>query len=362
MKLNKLLLIAIVSLTGTCTGLSGAQAANADVPDSLTGTYDMAYVFGTTPYTANSTHRLVISGAADTLCVDGKMLSNPVFGHTDEYTWVDAGANLTFYLAPKISSIGAIINVYDTAANKIIGQFAGAKSSASTDCVSMDEQSVLDLALELYPALFSNGSALGLYDGYRYKYFADSKIYVGLKNSHVYLMGGMFGSGITDYGLATAVSGSLQSLKATLHPATSVAAPLVISSASPTSLNGTLSKTAAQFESGSSNATITTYNNSDPYCRVAAYSLTNSGNGKVYVLELTYSKDNRSAGIVKFRQDGSASGAQILGPVNGISVDLASRRITFANVLLSGSDLSLVLNGTLEYPTNFVVANRAACG
>jgi|GEM_PF-2350337 len=50
----------------------------------------------------------------------------------------------------------------------------------------------------------------------------------------------------------------------------SISAALVISAATPASMNGRLDKLAAQFESNSSNALMTTYNATDPYCRVGA--------------------------------------------------------------------------------------------
>ncbi|MES2607074.1 MAG: hypothetical protein V4603_19240, partial [Pseudomonadota bacterium] len=85
--------------------------------------------------------------------------------------------------------------------------------------------------------------------------------------------------------------------------------------------------------------------------------------GKVYYLEISYSKANSSVGAVKLGDDASfAVVAQATGPQTGISIDLVNRRISFTNVSLAGGGLSLVLNGTLEYPPNNVAANRAACG
>jgi len=48
------------------------------------------------------------------------------------------------------------------------------------------------------------------------------------------------------------------------------AAPLVISAASPATLNGTLGETTAQYEAGSSNEALGGFASTDPYCRVAA--------------------------------------------------------------------------------------------
>jgi hypothetical protein len=74
------------------------------------------------------------------------------------------------------------------------------------------------LAAELYPELFKNGSAWGSYDGYAYKYFADSKIYIGIKDSKVYTLGGIYGSTIKELGSVSAVSDALQTSKAKATP------------------------------------------------------------------------------------------------------------------------------------------------
>jgi hypothetical protein len=63
------------------------------------------------------------------------------------------------------------------------------------------------------------------------------------------------------------------------------AAALVVSAGTPGSLNGTLDKTTAAFEHGSSNALMTTYNASDDHCRVGAFAMLGS-NGTRYYIEV----------------------------------------------------------------------------
>jgi hypothetical protein len=142
------------------------------------------------------------------------------------------------------------------------------------------------------------------------------------------------------------------------------AAPLVVSAGTPASLNGTLDKTTAVFESNSSNALMTTYNASDDHCRVGAFAVLSS-NGTRYTLEISFSKSSKAVGIVKFGTDSPlAQLARSVAPVAGVTVDVANRRIGFANVLVGGapSTNSVTLNGSLEYPSNVDAANRAACG
>ena len=140
-------------------------------------------------------------------------------------------------------------------------------------------------------------------------------------------------------------------------------APLVISSATPGTLNGTLNKTGAVIESNSSNGAMTTYNATDSHCRVGAYNLVDSGNSTAYLVELSFDKATKAVGLVKFGNDSTfATLASATGPVVGVSIDVANRRIGFSNVTLSGPGTAVTLNGSLEYPANVDAANQAACG
>lgn len=145
--------------------------------------------------------------------------------------------------------------------------------------------------------------------------------------------------------------------------ATVAAAPLVISAASPATLNGTLSEVGAQYEAGSSTEALGGFASTDPYCRVAAYTLTNSGDGKKYFVELAFRKTDRAIGLVKFGDDGSlATLARVLAPATGIVVDTTNRRIGFTNLVITTGGTSITLNGALSYPSNVAPENRAVCG
>lgn len=142
------------------------------------------------------------------------------------------------------------------------------------------------------------------------------------------------------------------------------AAALVVSAGTPASLNGTLDKTTAQFEHGSSNDVMTTFNASDNHCRVAAYSVLNS-NGTRYYVEISFSKAAKVVGMIKYGTDaGLVLLARSVAPVAGITVDTTNRRIGFVNVVVggAGSTNSVTLNGSLEYPANIDAAARATCG
>lgn len=94
-----------------------------------------------------------------------------------------------------------------------------------TPGISTQAQSVFSLADELYPTMFKGGSALQTYQDYTYKFFSASGIYVGIKNDHVFLMGGPFGTAITDKGYISEVLVSLQDYKYKSNPANSSGLP-----------------------------------------------------------------------------------------------------------------------------------------
>ncbi len=137
-------------------------------------------------------------------------------------------------------------------------------------------------------------------------------------------------------------------------------APFVISSANPSLYNGTYSKTSVQVEAGSSNAAMTTYNAGDDHCRVGIYVLKNGATD--YYVEMSFRKDSKAVGRLNFGTGVATSLAAANGAQTGVAVDTTNRRIGFTNVVLTTGSTTVMLNGSLEYITNFDASNRAACG
>jgi hypothetical protein len=141
------------------------------------------------------------------------------------------------------------------------------------------------------------------------------------------------------------------------------AAPLVITAATPATLNGTLDKAAGLYESGSSNDVMGSFASTDDHCRVAGYVLRNSGDGINYFIELSFRKSDRQVGLVNFGLDsGLATLARVATPTTGITVDIVNRRIVFTAFTLSSTSTTVTLDGSMEYPTNVAPENQAACG
>ena len=137
-------------------------------------------------------------------------------------------------------------------------------------------------------------------------------------------------------------------------------APFVVSAANPAGYNGTYSKTNAQVEAGSSNAAMTTFNATDDHCRVGVYTLQSAG--RDYYIELSFRKDTKALGQLNYGTGVATLLASATGPLAGVAVDIANRRIGFSNVVLVNGSVTVTLNGSLEYITNVASANQAACG
>ena len=237
--------------TFTCVMLLGGASvvhAQADVPTGLSGTYDLVLDFVSTNVSSNFPHkkgekvRFVIDGAADTLCINGTLLSAKpsVNSVGNAYTW--ASNTNTYYEVALQNNALYEVNAYQGSTSTFAGQFTGSRTSTSTACTSAtttstttttttapisitaDAQSVFDLAAEVFPSLFTNGSALASYQGYVYKYFADSKIYVGIKDNAIWVMGGQYGNSPSNKGSISTVLSSLQTAKVNIAKAQAAAA------------------------------------------------------------------------------------------------------------------------------------------
>ncbi len=208
----------------------------ADVLDSISGTYAMTYSdFGNTdgPFPNKTAKTIVINGVANTLCIDGRTLSNPVKSFdSQQFLFQDSTLGVFIGSGINSASISALNVSKGTSAATALtfkGQLSGKRTSTDTDCsvtggstttapptISADVQSIFDLAAEIFPSQFKDGTAFGTYEGYVYKFFPASKIYVGVKENAVYLMGGPYGSTPSNKGAVGLVLSSLQTAKANI--------------------------------------------------------------------------------------------------------------------------------------------------
>ncbi len=85
-----------------------------------------------------------------------------------------------------------------------------APAHAQSITLSADEQALLTLAERLYPTLFVDGQAPGTTQGYTYRHYAGTGVYVGFKDAQLYLLGGPFGDTVRQMGT---VFGALSQLR-----------------------------------------------------------------------------------------------------------------------------------------------------
>lgn len=140
------------------------------------------------------------------------------------------------------------------------------------------------------------------------------------------------------------------------------AAPLVVTAASPVAYNGTLDKSNVGVESGSSNAAMTGYAATETHCRVAVYGVKNTTSNAEFFVELSFKKDSKAVGLMNLGTGIATNLASATGPLSGVAVDIAHRRVGFTNVVLSTGGTTVTLNGSIEYTTNIDPTVRPSCG
>lgn len=79
--------------------------------------------------------------------------------------------------------------------------------------ISEDAHQVFTLAPQLYPELFSGGGELGNFEGYVYRHYSSSGIYIGLKDERLHLLGGPFGENLSSPGTLAEVRQTLEAQK-----------------------------------------------------------------------------------------------------------------------------------------------------
>lgn len=217
-----------------CSTWALAQKVAVTIPASLEGTYDLTFNVDAAakpdaPFVKGD-KVLVVVMTGNRLCVNGKLYSSPTAdaGFTQYPAWTDTATGVRFSFGNTTRAFNEINVVKGEQPNLThYGYLAGSKTSAdatvcavggvtpapSAPTVSATVQSIFDLAEQVLPTQFKNGSALGVYQGYVYKYFASSGVYVGIKDDKLYTMGGVYGSAIKEQGTVAAVLSVLQAAK-----------------------------------------------------------------------------------------------------------------------------------------------------
>jgi hypothetical protein len=116
----------------------------------------------------------------------------------------NSSGNLSLFAA----LLATLISFQASAQAPLFGETPGSKLNNSS--ISQEIAGLFSLAEEIYPGLFKGASDWFNWEGYTYKYFAESGIYAGVREGNVYLLGGQFGSSIVQQGSLNGVTTQLQ--------------------------------------------------------------------------------------------------------------------------------------------------------
>tara|TARA_R110002072_G_scaffold284396_5_gene448704 strand:- start:32050 stop:33039 length:990 start_codon:yes stop_codon:yes gene_type:complete len=70
----------------------------------------------------------------------------------------------------------------------------------SDDAVGQSARTLVNLAMQVFPDMFGQPTTWREYDGFHYRYFGSSGIYVGIKGEDLYLLGGVYGDSVSYQG------------------------------------------------------------------------------------------------------------------------------------------------------------------
>ncbi len=197
------------------------------IPGGVAGTYELSYsgtMNASIPYKVGDKVSFVLNSADASICINGTKVnygamltsSNVRYIHAGfDYVLVIAGNNLSEITLYKGSR--SLLSNPET----LYGRFTGTRTSTATVCggtpslvLAAPEQALLDVAGDLFPAFFAQASELQAVEGYRYKFFATSGMYIAFKDDRIYALGGPFGNALVDLGLVSGLLTQLQTEKA----------------------------------------------------------------------------------------------------------------------------------------------------
>lgn len=224
----------VLSAAFVSTGALAQTKTPATVPSSFLGTYNLTYAFAQTGSpVANGATATMIIGPGGTMCIAGNTLSNPVLvnGNQHEGHWEIPSVDLTLAVSSLVSGYNEI-NVYKTSTVGTgsvtwYGQFQGSKvSTSTTGCgtpavTPVDPVKVAQLfdeaqkkLAQYFPA--SANAQTQTVDGYTYRFYPSTNIYLAINNGDIYVMGGQFGNTPVKQGPLEAILSELTKMQVSI--------------------------------------------------------------------------------------------------------------------------------------------------
>lgn len=218
-------LVTFVLLISSSLAL-GQSETPATVPASFVGTYETTFEsFNPDSPIATATAFTVVIGSDNSLCVNGTLLTDPVFrnGNTAEGIWKDSANSLAYAVSNFNGSFNEI-NVAGIDLSPFYGQMSGSKVSDSTVCDSSSNpdpagpvitelmNQVFALAETKLPEFFPAGVVTLTLENYVYRFYPETSVYLAFADDTVFLLGGAFGEAIVNVGPISAVLSTLEGL------------------------------------------------------------------------------------------------------------------------------------------------------
>lgn len=182
---------------------SAAMAADAVIPTSLVGTYDLSYANAQTGAPVpNGTPVEVIITQGGAMCIAGFTLTGPTESASgSEAIWVASDLDIKVAVSNLSSGTFNEINLATASTNVWLGQLVGSRASNSTSgCEAGPDLTDINELFAQAEAHFADlfpGSVNVInqtLDQYIYRYYPTTQLYLGIADGQVYVMGGAFGN------------------------------------------------------------------------------------------------------------------------------------------------------------------------
>lgn len=198
-----------------------AQETPATVPSSFEGTYELTYDYAQagSPI-SNGTAVTVVIAPGNTMCVGGYTLTNPVLrnGNQHEAIWKESTVGIELALSSLVNGYNEI-NVNSTSGTWW-GQLRGSKTSTSTTGCGSTTTPTPDLtkinelftkAQEKFAQYFpaSANAVNQTLEGYTYRHYPSTGMYLAIADGKVYVMGGEYGNSPKEAGTLDAILSEL---------------------------------------------------------------------------------------------------------------------------------------------------------
>ena len=196
--------------------LAALGQSDADVPESLLGTYSLTYnMINEGGLFVDGQEVTMVLRDDDTVCLGDVSLSDPVHREGDQVQgiWVSQALGVEVYILNFIGSFQAV-NITALNGQPTYGQLTGEKISDSQNCdnapqVSDTMNTIFDLAESKAPEYFPPGAVTLYYNDFIYRYYQSTGIYLAFDSGRVYVLGGPFGDAIVDVGTLNSIEGYL---------------------------------------------------------------------------------------------------------------------------------------------------------